>query len=178
MHLKKQLSEERACGSCTHFSLTPTSHVSACTGSALAHSVGPVAVQQRHVTLGGWGAGTLPPASLTILVHTSLADRADPLVFYPTPLNSWFALCRRARVEPALAGVAGATFLTFHFMRLALVTFGSNAWMGCLSLPPLAKLAIMPGVSNHFSVKIPTVLPPSPPPCLTCHPSLCPQHLC
>lgn len=43
--------------------------------SALAHLGGPVAVQQRHVTLRGQGSATLPPP--TILMHTSSADLFD-----------------------------------------------------------------------------------------------------
>lgn len=52
--------------------------------------------------------------------------------------------------------------LTFHFMRSALVTFGSSA---LLHRPPSTKPVIMPSVSNHFNVRIPTVVSPfSPPP--------------
>ena len=135
--LKKQFSEEKARGSCKHFSPTSTSHIPACTGPALAHSGGPVAVQQRHVTLGG-RSGLCHPASLSNPYSCAHLLQTTPALC-PQPYNlleSWFALCRGARVASAWAGVAGAMFLTFHFMRSASVTFGSSARLGYLSLPP------------------------------------------
>lgn len=64
---------------------TSTSHIPACTGPALAHSGGPVAVQQRHVTLGGRSGLCHPCLPLKpILVRTSSADLSGPFVLNPT----------------------------------------------------------------------------------------------
>lgn len=135
MHLNKQLSEEKARGSCKHFS--PHFHLShpSMYWPALAHWGGPLAAQQRHVTLEGQDFAILPPP--TIPCTHLRRSFGSSLTLHPPPLNSWFALCRSARMGPVCAGVAGATFLTFHFMRSDLVTFGSSARLRYLSLPPL-----------------------------------------
>lgn len=157
MHLKKWLSEEKARGSCTHFSLTSTSHISACTGPALAHSGGPVAVQQRHVTLGGRGAATLPPPpySYTHLPQTSLT-------LHLLPYTPQFLVCPLQEGKGgACASWGGRCYVSD--LPLHEIGFGDIRIKRSVALalpPPTAKLAIMPGVSNHFSVKIPTVLPP------------------
>lgn len=71
-----------------------------------------------------------PPISL---VHTSSADPSS-LTRAPRFLVCPLRGCKGA--EPVQNGVEGATFLTFHFMRSASVTFGSSARVRSPSLDP------------------------------------------
>lgn len=139
-----------------HFFLTSTSHISACTGPALAHSGGPVAVQQRHVTLGGWGAATLPPPPCSC---THLPQTSPTLCLLPyTPQ---FLVCPlREGKGGACASQGGRCYVSD--LPLHEIGFADIRIKRLVVLHPLptAKLAIMPGVSNHFSIKIPTVLSP------------------
>lgn len=130
MHLKKWLSEEKARGSCMHFFLTSTSHISACTVPALAHSGGPVAVQQRHVTLGGWGAATTP----AMIMHASSTVFTDPLssTLRPSILSLPFAggqgwsLCEPGRQVLRFWPSTSWDRLRWH----------SDQTLGCAAPPP------------------------------------------
>lgn len=96
---------------------------------ALAHLGGPVAVQQRHVTLGRSGLCHLdlpPPYSCAHLPQTFF----DPSSF---ALHPSIPSLPFTRARPGRAGVAGATFLTFHFMRSASVTLDQA--LGCAPAP-------------------------------------------
>lgn len=132
---------------------------------ALAPRVGvPPAGQRKHATLIGGGravvrtrAGSTSPRSPTS-TSSSSAVRAPP--------NSWLPFAGAQGPGLTQTRVAGATFLTFHFMISDLVTFRRAARPGPPSPPsprPVAELPIMPSVSNHFCIKIQTATrPPRP----------------
>lgn len=101
-------------------------------------------------------AGSTSPQSPT---SSSSAVRAPP--------NSWLPFAGAQGPGLTQTRVAGATFLTFHFMISDLVTFRRAARPGPPSPPslrPVAELPIMPSVSNHFCIKIQTATRPPPVP--------------
>lgn len=141
---------------------------------ALVHSGGSVAVQQRHVTLGGselCHPASPPPCSCTHLPKTSLTLR-------PLPYTPQFLVCPLRECKGrACASRGGRCYVSD--LPLHEIGFGDIRIKHSVALPlppPIARPAIMPSVSNHFSVKIPTAslfLSPL----LTPHPSLSiPQH--
>lgn len=70
---------------------------------ALAHWGGPLAAQQRDVTLEGQDFAILPPPTIPC-THLRW-NFSSSLTLHPPPLNSWFALCRSARMGIVQAGV-------------------------------------------------------------------------
>ncbi len=112
-----------------------------------------------------------PPYSCTHLPKTSLTLR-------PLPYTPQF-LVRPLREHEGGACESWGGRCYVSDLPLHEIGFGDIRIKRSVALPlppPIARLAIMPGVSNHFSVKIPTAsLFLSPP--LTPHPSLSiPQH--
>lgn len=154
MHLNKQLSEEKARGSCKHFS--PHFHLShpSMYWPALAHWGGPLAAQQRHVTLEG--LGLRHSASPNHTMHTSSAELRQ--LFDPSSSTSQFLVCPLPeRKDGACVSWGGRCYISD--LPLHAIGFGDIRIERSVALPlppPIAKLAIMPSVSKHFSIKIQT----------------------
>lgn len=104
-----------------------------------------------------WRVSALPsPHPYCTSVHI-LPRNLWPLILHPTPHNFSSPLCWSIKVGCAWAWVAGAAFLTFRFSRSDLVTFGRKASVvPPPPSPPTAERAIMPSMSNHFSIKMQT----------------------
>lgn len=135
---------------------------------ALAHSGGPVAVQQRHVTLGGQGSTTLTSPPTTTITHTfttrpvhaSYTDPCDPSSStLHHPIHA-LPFAGAARAGPQWGGGRQVLRLwpSTSWDRLQ---WHSDRALSCAASPspPIAALAIMPSMSNHFSIKIPTAYP-------------------
>lgn len=119
---QRQLCEERACGSCKHSPpprLSPLMY-----WPALARWDGPLAAWQRHVTLEGQCAAIPHPYCSSVRF---MQRNLWPHILPSTPHNFPSPLCWSIKVGCAWAWVAGAAFLTFHFSRSDLVTFGPRA---------------------------------------------------
>lgn len=98
-------------------------------------------MQQRHATLEGQGSAAL------------LRECK----------GGWAEGRKSARAAAAQAGVTGASFLTLPLHEIGFGDIRIKHSVALLLPPPLiAKPAIMPSVSNHFSIKIPTVPFPLP----------------
>lgn len=97
---------------------------------ALARWDGPL--DARHATLEGQCSATPHPYCCSVHI---LQRNLWPLILHPTPHNFGSALCWGIKVGCAWAWVAGAAFLTFHFLKSDLVTFGRRVSVG-LPLSP------------------------------------------
>lgn len=97
---------------------------------ALARWDGPLAA--RHATLEGQCSATPHPYCSSVHI---LQRNLWPLILHPTPHNFGSALCWGIKVGCAWAWAAGAAFLTFHFLKSDLVTFGRRVSVG-LPLSP------------------------------------------
>lgn len=121
---------------------------------ALAHWGGPLAAQQRHVTLEGQDFAILPPPHHTM--HTSSAELRQ--LFDPSSSTSQFLVCPLPeRKDGACVSWGGRCYISD--LPLHEIGFGDIRIECSVALPlppPIAKLAIMPSVSNHFSIKIQT----------------------
>lgn len=101
------------------------------------------------------GVGSLPLSSINMHLHlgkggpwsgpgggggSPFPSSTMPTLSYPafcaTP-NSWLPFAGKQGPWHTWTWVAGATLLTFHFMKSDLVTFWRGAWPGPASPPPL-----------------------------------------
>lgn len=154
MHLNKQLSEEKARGSCKHFSppLPPltSQHVLACISTLGWASC----CAAERCDIGG--SGLCHSASPHQTMHTSSAELQQ--LFDPSSSTAQFMVCPLPeRKDGDCASWGGRCYISD--LPLHEIGFGDIRIERSVALPlppPTAKLAIMPSVSNHFSIKIQT----------------------